>query len=197
MKYIKLVPYVYDKDIVPDFVVGYVHCILYLSIKYHLLEGKYIFTRIAELNNDYKLRILLVYVDVSDNSGALKDLARICFKFNLTLVLAFSLEEAARYIETYKLMETKSPDLIKERIHEGEKLSDILTVIKSVNKTDAVTLSTNFGNFRNIIKASMEELSLCPGLGETKVRRIHEAFHQPFNATKKPKSVLDPFLVKK
>jgi len=64
-------------------------------------------------------------------------------------------------------------------------LSDILTVIKSVNKTDVVTLATNFGNFRNIIKASMEELSLCPGLGETKVRRIHEAFHQPFNATKK------------
>ena len=30
------------------------------------------------------------------------------------------------------------------------------------------------------MKASMEELAACPGLGPTKVKRLHETFHEPF-----------------
>ena len=28
----------------------------------------------------------------------------------------------------------------------------------------------------------MDELSLCPGIGEKKVRRLYEAFHKPFSS---------------
>ena len=30
------------------------------------------------------------------------------------------------------------------------------------------------------MQADMEELSACAGIGPTKVRRLHDAFHQPF-----------------
>lgn len=30
------------------------------------------------------------------------------------------------------------------------------------------------------MKASMEELAACPGLGPTKVKRLHDTFHEPF-----------------
>lgn len=33
------------------------------------------------------------------------------------------------------------------------------------------------------MQASMEELSACPGIGPTKVRRLYETFHEPFRRT--------------
>ena len=30
-------------------------------------------------------------------------------------------------------------------------------------------------------QASLEELSICPGIGVKKVRRLHDAFHRPFS----------------
>jgi hypothetical protein len=35
---------------------------------------------------------------------------------------------------------------------------------------------------KNIISSSLEQLSLIPGLGETKVKRLHETFNRPFCA---------------
>lgn len=66
---------------------------------------------------------------------------------DLTLVCAWSNEEAARYIETYKAYENKAPDAIKERVENDylSKLTDGLTQIPSINKTDIVTLASTFG----------------------------------------------------
>ena len=52
-----------------------------------------------------------------------------------------------------------------------ETLSSILLLLLfvGVNQTDALTLSRNFGNLSKIMSASMEQLVMCPGLGETKV----------------------------
>uniref|UniRef100_A0A2P2L6F6 DNA excision repair protein ERCC-1 n=1 Tax=Rhizophora mucronata TaxID=61149 RepID=A0A2P2L6F6_RHIMU len=32
----------------------------------------------------------------------------------------------------------------------------------------------------NIMDASMEDLARCPGIGERKVKRLHDTFHEPF-----------------
>lgn len=100
----------------------------------------------------------------------------------LTLVCVWSNEEAARYIETFKAYENKAPDAIKERIDNDylSKLTDCLTQIQSINKTDVVTLSSTFGSLKNIMNASVDELGLLPGFGERKVVRLLEAFDQPF-----------------
>ena len=60
------------------------------------------------------------------------------------------------------------------------KLIDALTSVKSVNKTDAVTLLTTFGSLENIVKASIEDLTLCPGFGPQKAQRLHKVLHQTF-----------------
>src|SRR5690349_2317016 len=44
------------------------------------------------------------------------------------------------------------------------------------------------------MSASMEELSLCPGIGEKKVRRLYNAFHQPFKANKTKQAKIDGVL---
>ncbi|KAF8958216.1 ssDNA endonuclease and repair protein rad10, partial [Haplosporangium bisporale] len=101
---------------------------------------------------------------------------------DFTVICAWSNEEAARYIETFKAYENKAPDAIKERVENDylSKLTDSLTQIQSINKTDVVTLSSTFGSFKNIMNASVDELGLLPGFGERKVKRLLEAFDQPF-----------------
>lgn len=45
----------------------------------------------------------------------LKHLTRVCLLADLTLMLAWSAEEAGKIIETYKIFEHKPPDMIMER----------------------------------------------------------------------------------
>jgi hypothetical protein len=56
-------------------------------------------------------------------------------------------EEAGAYLATYKLYEHKSPDILKERVHNdySSHLNRSLTGVKGINKTDVITLSTSFG----------------------------------------------------
>ena len=81
-------------------------------------------------------------------------------------MLAWSAEEAGRILETYKTLEDKPPDLIMEKNNPDphSKLVEALTSVKSVNKTDAATLIGAFGTMEGIVAASIEDLSMCPGM---------------------------------
>ena len=83
-------------------------------------------------------------------------------------------QECARYLETYKSYESKPPDLIQEHVENNytSRLSAALTYTRGINKTDAVTLGLTFNKFSNVLAASKEELSACPGIGPTKVSAI-------------------------
>ncbi|KAF9116815.1 ssDNA endonuclease and repair protein rad10 [Mortierella sp. AM989] len=181
LQFIRNVPYEYG-DIVPDFIVGLTSCIVFLSIRYHRLHPEYIFSRIAALGKTFVLRVLLVLVDVDTHQQAIRELTRVAMANDLTIICAWSNEEAARYIEAFKAYENKAPDAIKERVDNDylSKLTDSLTQIQSVNKTDVITLSSTFGSFSNIMNASVDELGILPGFGERKVKRLLEAFDQPF-----------------
>lgn len=67
------------------------------------------------------------------------------------------------------------------------KLQDCLGVVRSVNKSDVLTLASNFGSLKAICGASADELALCPGIGDKKVARIHEALHEPLSRARKLK----------
>jgi DNA excision repair protein ERCC-1 len=118
--------------------------------------------------------VLLVLVNDENNLPALQELNRIAFMHEYTLIQAWSNIECARYIETFKAYEGKSAASIQERV-ENEflpKVTGILTTVRSVNRTDAVTLLDMFGSLRGISRASQEDL--------LKGQRIYEAFHEPF-----------------
>lgn len=57
----------------------------------------------------------MLQVDMKDPHTPLKHLTRVCLLADLTLMLAWSPEEAAKIIETYKIFEHKPPDMIMER----------------------------------------------------------------------------------
>ncbi|KAF8722339.1 hypothetical protein HU200_022630 [Digitaria exilis] len=93
-----------------------------------------------------------------------------------------SLEECGRYLETIKVYENKPADNIREHMDNDylSRFTHALTSIRHVNKTDVVTLGSSFGSLSQVMNASMEELARCPGIGERKVKRLHDTFHEPF-----------------
>ncbi|KAJ3072018.1 Excision repair cross-complementation group 1 [Podochytrium sp. JEL0797] len=181
LSFIKKIPWELA-NIPADYQVGKNSGVLFLSLKYHRLKPEYIYERMKGLSNQYALRIILCIVDIEDHQQPIRELTKACILAGYTLFLAWSAEEAGTYLQTFKAYEFKSPDMIKERVDSDPlvKLTACLGEIKSVNKTDVVNLASNFGSFKNIVQASPEELSILPGFGDQKVKRIVEAVHAPF-----------------
>ncbi|XP_044743355.1 DNA excision repair protein ERCC-1 [Chrysoperla carnea] len=181
LKSICNVPYEYE-EIIPDYQIGSTIGILFLSLRYHNLNPDYIHNRLKLLGKNFELRVLLVQVDLKDPHHALKTLTRICILADLTLMLAWSPEDAGKIVETYKIYEKKPADRIMEKSGEypHQRLVQALTTIKPVNKTDALTLLNKFGTLKGIIKASEYQLTQCPGLGPRKAAKLHAGLHKNF-----------------
>ncbi|CAH2321382.1 DNA excision repair ERCC-1 isoform X3 [Pelobates cultripes] len=126
--------------------------------------------------------LFLILFFQKDPHFSLKELAKICILSDCTLILSWSPEEAARYLETYKCYEQKPADVLKEKTERDfiSRMTDCLTTVKSVNKTDSGTLFTTFGTLADIANSSREDLSLCPGLGPQKAKRLYDTLHEPF-----------------
>lgn len=184
LEYIRNVPWEFNSNILPDFWFGNTQCALFLTVKYHTLHPLYIRERMAELK--FQLTVLVVLVDTNDSTVALRQLNTLAVRHDVTLILAWSEQEAARYLETYKAYQNKNAASFLQRKSDssqklGDQVMDCLTAIKSVNKTDATNLITQFDSVRAIMAASPDELSLVGGLGHVKVQRLHDAFHKPFS----------------
>ena len=63
------------------------------------------------------------------------------------------------------------------------RLRAALTTVRGVNKTDVLTIAGARKTAAAIMSSSIEDLSACPGLGPTKIKRLHDAFHEPFRRT--------------
>ena len=182
LKHIRNVPMAFSQ-MVPDYLMSTSRCALFLSCKYHNLYPNYIHRRIAELRTDFVLRVLLVLVDVEDNASTLLFLNKLAVINNMTLILAWSEEEAARYLETYKAFDGKDASSIQRREQTNfvDQVADVLTAARGVNKTDSAQLLSQFSSLKAITAASMDELGLCSGMGDVKVKALHDALHKPFS----------------
>ena len=128
--------------------------------------------------------MLLVLVDLDDVERPLLDIQRMAIACATTVMCAFSHAEVARYLETFKAYENKPATAIQERVGGAylPQVTEVLTTIRSVNRTDVLTLLSTFGSLAGVCAASMEELGKCPGFGEKKVKRVWTALHGPLNA---------------
>lgn len=126
-------------------------------------------------------------VDTKDHTKILRELTRVSVLLDFTIILAWSMEETGRYIETFKAYETKSADSIKEKqaTTDQDRVIEALTKISSVNKTDATVLQTNLKSFAEIVNVDKSTLQTLPGFGQQKIRRILEAFDEPFKRDNK------------
>lgn len=185
---IRALPWEYS-DTPADYVLGVTTCALFLSLKYHRLHPEYIYTRIRGLQGKYNLRILLTMVDITNHEEALKELSKTSLINNVTIILCWSAQEAGRYLELYKSFENAAPTNIKahQSTTYSDRLVDFITVPRSINKTDAVGLVSNFGSVRTAVTARPEEVALVDGWGEKKVQRWCNTVREPFRLKKAAK----------
>jgi len=61
---------------------------------------------------------------------------------------------------------------------------DALTTIRSVNKTDAMTLLRVFGSLESLLEAKADTIALCPGVGAHKAKNIYSALQEKFKTEK-------------
>ena len=144
------------------------------------MHPKYIEARIRPLK--YQLRVLILWINV-DDVKSVNDINRLCFELGCTLIATWSLEECAKYLESYTIADFNKSSASIQQKEEADFLpraSQVLTNIRSVNKTDVLTLLDTFGSVENLCKANEQQLVLCPGLGDLKVKRLHAALHTPF-----------------
>lgn len=189
LNHVKSMPWEYS-DIPCDYVVGATTCALFLSLKYHRLHPEYIYSRIRQLGKLYSLRILLTMVDINNHEEALKELSKTSMINNLTLILCWSSQEAGRYLELFKSYEHASSASIRAHRAETyqESLTEFVTTPRTINKTDAASLISNFGSLRAAVNAQPEELALVPGWGEKKVRAWSTTVREPFRVRRAAKS---------
>ncbi|KAH6724873.1 putative mating-type switching protein swi10 [Leptodontidium sp. MPI-SDFR-AT-0119] len=178
-------------DIPADYVLGATTCALFLSLKYHRLHPEYVYNRIKGLQGKYNLRVLLTMVDIGNHEESLKELSKTSLVNNVTVILCWSAAEAARYLELYKSYEHANSSAIRGTESKGyaEKMVDFVTVPRSINKTDAVSIVSAFGSIKNAVNARPEEVAVVGGWGEKKVRRWCAVVNEPFRARKATKKV--------
>ncbi|VEU22779.1 DEKNAAC103825 [Brettanomyces naardenensis] len=173
------------------------HCFaLFLSVKYHKLHPEYIYHRIKKIgynpNNKSMVRVLLALVDVENADDAMRELNKLCMFNNMTLVTAWSFEQCADYLTALKQCEMNAgKTLIQGNLRRNDDMSDdgnyyervveVLTSVRTVNKTDAVNMISRFGSMRELCQnANEENLQDVPGVGGQKVGRLLKVINEPF-----------------
>ena len=182
LRHIRNVPWQFG-DTSADYLLSDSTCCLFISLRYHLLHPDYLTRRLRELGYEtYPLRVVLLLVDSDDAERPVLDITRTAILHDCTTICAWSVGEAARYLETLKAYAKKPADLIKERTDGAfvSQLGEALTSIRPINKTDVATLHATFGSLAKMMHATQSELALCPGLGQRKVNRLRETFTAPF-----------------
>ncbi|KAK4533675.1 hypothetical protein CCYA_CCYA18G4557 [Cyanidiococcus yangmingshanensis] len=198
-----------------DFLLGPHSCAFFLSMKFHLLRPSYIYDRVRQLGRrTFRLRILIVLIDneggiffgsghnedTAPSRSPLAELEKMCLLQDLTLMVAWNNDEAARILESYKMQEGRASDSLQgpligqryvhtltegpsEVVRQGDsslhRATAFLAASRAVNRTDAAVLLRHFGSLRKILTASVEELVAVPGIGPVKCAKLFKILHEP------------------
>lgn len=194
----KLTPWTYNAQILSDYYINATLQVLFLSLKYHKLRPEYVWRRIEKLKGgtstgadylttDKALRVLLVVVDVDSPQEAIRHLLGICIKQDLSMVVAWSFEEAGNYIAYFKQNELAHSkiDSSIQGLKKGDynlNIVSTLTTVRAVNKTDVANLLANCKSFKNVVlQATLDEgLRDIQGLGDRKLQNLKSVFSEPF-----------------
>eukprot|EP00879_Flechtneria_rotunda_P020706 GHRR01021792.1.p1 GENE.GHRR01021792.1~~GHRR01021792.1.p1 ORF type:complete len:139 (+),score=44.23 GHRR01021792.1:50-466(+) len=97
LKHIRTVRWTFA-DVVPDYICGSNTAILFLSLRYHLLQPEYVLHRLKAVQRGHRLTILLLLVDVDEVVKPLQELHRAAMGADAVLICAWSNEVGCSFI---------------------------------------------------------------------------------------------------
>ena len=153
----------------PDFVIGERACVVFVSLKYHLLQPEYVKARISELQC-FDICIVLCLIDAEDVFATLHGINRAAGMGACPLVCAWSAEEAARYVEFFFSCGSVAQEE-GEAVVSADYISNLFHFLGSVHgmkNIDSAALCAHFGTLTSVLRTSMKEMLGCPGFGKMK-----------------------------
>lgn len=168
----------------PDYVVGRGIGIVFVSLQYHLLHPRYAYKRMRNVGREYRVKVLLVQVDTSDNDSPLQELCRDAMASSFVTLVGWSSKEVARYVEALKAMGNATAKPIMPRQEKGlrQQVTSALTAIRSIQKADVDVLASEFKTVAAMTRSPAARMQSLPGLGATKAKRLLEALQAPFTS---------------
>jgi hypothetical protein len=152
-------------------------------------------TPLAE-NQDFNFNLSLVLDNYSQNTfsinespSAIKsdkiekiftDLNFICLNLNVLLIICYTGFDLSQYIFSLSQIDKVDNTGTKPLTFE-EQVTESLTMINNINKTDSAHLINSFQNLKSIANASGQLLSLVPGFTDKKKKSIQDFFNYDFN----------------
>lgn len=157
-----------------DYIVGNEIGILFLSLKFHRLNPKYLEERVKKFQGDFKSRVLLVLVDIDDPDQLISKLTRTANGSYMTLVLSFKYEEAARWIiSMYNTQEANVDELKASNETPFETGVNCLHSL-GLSRKEAEELLTAFGSIYKCLTTTKEEIMKATSLSSKKVDMLIE-----------------------
>ncbi len=147
--------------------------IFFLSCSYHRLHPEYITNRLKE-SVPYKLKIVLLKLDVADFEATLKELYILLLGYQFKLLVGANDQECAMLIENFAVFANKPVDFLLPKSDDDylNQVQTVLTSIKGINKSDSLTLIAKFKSIKNLSNATKEDLADCSGIADVKIARL-------------------------
>ena len=184
-------------NIVADFEMGKTTVGLVLPLLAHKRNEKGVLLRMAHVKGDYLHKLLIIINDMAeqqDEAIYLTRLGILCNTSGWTMVVAWSPEEAARYIRTFRKYLNHSVALIDDKLDTRRtglfyaNFETALLTIDGIQQRDVRHLLARFGSFAQLANADVEWLKECENFGPVKAQRLYDVFHKPFSFGKKKKA---------
>jgi DNA excision repair protein ERCC-1 len=164
---------------VADFTIGKDLAVLFLTLKYHRQHPDYLSERLIEFRGSFSVRLLLFLVNDENPDRIISRMTSVMFANNMNLILAFTYEEAARWLLTlYNTQDSGVYDLRATNETQLETATDTFHAI-NLSKREAEGLLKGFPTVADVLLAPREEIARAGVISEQKTDTLLTVITDP------------------
>jgi len=169
---------VWSDSTLADYSIGFEIAALFLSLKYHRLHPDYFSTRIKNMIGNFNTRVLLVLVDIENPDNLISSLTSICLASNISILLAFSYEEAARWISSMIGSHNVSLEDLKASMDSPIEMAINSLHSLGISRKDAEKLIDSLGSVEACYHADVEVIAGITSMKKEQAEAFIKAFQE-------------------
>ncbi|ORD98478.1 ERCC1 [Hepatospora eriocheir] len=174
ISYLKQRNWQYDHNITCDYEINKTIGVLFLSLKYHVTKPEYVLKRLLKLNKSYRIKILMIHVDVPNYNSVIKPLYD---HQDVTIILCKNQEECVEYIKNFEKSNEGSSEILRNKESSIERF---LLDIPKVTQSEVNRIRSKYTNLISLMNSKETELTETFGVGKRKAKSILDIFNKKF-----------------
>jgi DNA excision repair protein ERCC-1 len=170
---------VFADSSVADYTIGKDLAVLFLTLKYHRQHPDYLGERLRDFRGSFPVRLLLFLVNDENPDRVISRLTSVAMANNMNLILAFTYEEAARWLLTlYNTQDAGVDDLRAMNESHTETATEALHAI-GLSRREAEAMLRAFPTVAELLLAPRDALVKAAAVSEKKVDLLIEMITKP------------------